>query len=174
MRIKTLCMFDNGYTIVDVNTENDLGVEGDKMGHCVGSYCDEVTSGNTTIYSLRDRRNEPHATIEVIPTLPLGRTRSRGRVDQIKGKGNAAPVEKYRPMIKQWLQTTGFTYENSPDYLNILSAEEIKEKLLAGELDKSMEQSLARSTKDPEIIRFYLSQILATGYTFEVAQTYPG
>ena len=27
--------FDNGYTIVDVSTENDLGVEGDKMGHCV-------------------------------------------------------------------------------------------------------------------------------------------
>ena len=77
--------FDNGYTIVDVNTENDLDVEGDKMGHCVGSYCDDVASGDTVIYSLRDARNEPHATIEVVPTLPLGRSRSRGRVDQIKG-----------------------------------------------------------------------------------------
>ena len=158
--------FENGFTIVDVNTENDLGVEGDKMGHCVGSYCDDVASGRTTIYSLRDRRNEPHATIEVVPTLPLGRNRSRGRVDQIKGKGNAAPVEKYRPMIKQWLQTTDFEYERSEDYLNILSAQEIKEKLFTGELDHDNERSLARNTEDPEIIKFFLSQILAAGYTF--------
>tara|TARA_Y100000592_G_scaffold99255_1_gene174654 strand:+ start:21056 stop:23527 length:2472 start_codon:yes stop_codon:yes gene_type:complete len=158
--------FDNGYTIVDVNTENDLSVEGDKMGHCVGSYCDYVASGETTIYSLRDPRNEPHATIEVIPTLPLGRTRSRGRVDQIKGKGNAAPVEKYRPMLKQWLQTTEFSYESSPDYLNILSADELREKLFSGELGKDSEQSLARTTDDPEIIQFFLDQIVAAGYTY--------
>ena len=155
--------FDNGYTIVDVNTENDLDVEGEKMGHCVGSYCDNVASGKTVIYSLRDAKNEPHATIEVVPTLPLGRTRSRGRVDQIKGKGNAAPVDKYRPMIKQWLQTTDFTYENSPDYLNMLPDEEIKEKLFAGDLDKGAEQQLARNTGDSEIIKFFLSQILAAG-----------
>jgi len=158
--------FDNGFTIVDVNTENDLGVEGDKMGHCVGSYCDDVASGRTTIYSLRDARNEPHATIEILPTLPLGRSRSRGKVEQIKGKGNAAPVEKYRPMIKQWLQTTEFEYENSPDYLNILSEEEVKERLFAGKLDADSERSLAKSTEDPEIIKFFLSQILAAGYTF--------
>ena len=158
--------FDNGYTIVDVSTENDLGVEGDKMGHCVGSYCDDVASGRTTIYSLRDARNEPHATIEILPTLPLGRSRSRGKVEQIKGKGNAAPVEKYRPMIKQWLKTTEFEYENSPDYLNILSGEEVKERLFTGNLDADSERSIARNTEDPEIIKFFLSQILAAGYTF--------
>ena len=158
--------FDNGFTIVDVNTEKDLEIEGEKMGHCVGSYCDNVAAGQVTIYSLRDARNKPHATIEVTPTLPLGRSRSRGRVDQIKGKGNAAPVEKYRPMIKQWLQTTDFAYESSPDYLNILSEQEIRDRLFAGELDKHAEQQLARSTEDPEIIKFFLSQILAAGYTF--------
>jgi len=158
--------FENGFTIVDVNTEKDLGVEGDKMGHCVGSYCDDVASGRTTIYSLRDARNEPHATIEVLPTLPLGRSRSRGKVEQIKGKGNTAPVEKYRPMIRQWLQTTDFEYESSPDYLNMLSAEEIKERLFTGKLDHDHERPLARNTEDPEIIKFFLSQILATGDTF--------
>ena len=158
--------FDNGFTIVDVNTENDLGVEGDKMGHCVGSYCDDVASGRTTIYSLRDARNEPHATIEILPTLPLGRSRSRGTVEQIKGKGNAPPVEKYRPMIKQWLQTTEFEYENSPDYLNILSEEEVKERLFTGKLDADSERSLAKSTEDSEIIKFFLGQILAASYTF--------
>ena len=151
--------FDNGFTIVDVNTENDLEVEGDKMGHCVGSYCDNVASGTTTIYSLRDPKNNPHATIEVIPTLPLGRTRSRGRVDQIKGKGNAAPVEKYRPMIKQWLQTTEFSYESSPDYLNILSSDEILEKFVEGNLEKQAQLQLIMNSEDPRIIDFCIEQL---------------
>ena len=158
--------FDNGFTIVDVDTENDLDVEGRKMKHCVGSYCDAVADGDLTIYSLRDRGNDPHATIEVVPTLPLGRTRSRGSVKQIKGSANSKPKEKYRVMILQWLRTTDLEYKNSPDYLNLLSDEELKQKLLDGELDKSSEQSLAMSTKDPEIIRFFLSQILATGYIY--------
>jgi hypothetical protein len=41
-----------------------LKFEGDTMGHCVGQYCDEVGRGDTNIYSLRDRRGEPHVTIE--------------------------------------------------------------------------------------------------------------
>ncbi|MBV5309076.1 PcfJ domain-containing protein [Chromatium okenii] len=41
-----------------------LKFEGDTMGHCVGQYCDEVAGGDSNIYSLRDRRGEPHVTIE--------------------------------------------------------------------------------------------------------------
>ena len=41
-----------------------LKFEGDTMGHCVGQYCDEVGRGDSNIYSLRDRRGEPHVTIE--------------------------------------------------------------------------------------------------------------
>jgi len=41
-----------------------LKFEGDTMGHCVGQYCDEVGGGQSNIYSLRDRRGEPHVTIE--------------------------------------------------------------------------------------------------------------
>jgi hypothetical protein len=41
-----------------------LKFEGDTMGHCVGQYCDEVAGGQSNIYSLRDRRGEPHVTIE--------------------------------------------------------------------------------------------------------------
>ena len=35
------------------------------MGHCVGGYCPDVTSGKTRIFSLRDKKGEPHVTIEV-------------------------------------------------------------------------------------------------------------
>lgn len=44
-----------------------LKYEGDTMGHCVGGYCDDVASGRSRIYSLRDAKGQPHVTIEVQP-----------------------------------------------------------------------------------------------------------
>jgi hypothetical protein len=41
------------------------------MGHCVGSYCDDVAGGKSRIYSLRDAKGEPHVTIEVKPNQYL-------------------------------------------------------------------------------------------------------
>lgn len=151
--------FDNGFTIVDVNTENDLDVEGDKMGHCVGGYCDEVAAGSVTIYSLRDRRNEPHATIEVS---------SGGGVDQIKGKGNSKPKDRYAKMILQWLRTTEFNYSSSPDYLNLLTDAELQQLMIdAAKGDESAMKALpprkipeiARSTESPELIDFFIGQV---------------
>ena len=160
--------FDNGFTIVDVNTEADIRTEGDKMGHCVGSYCDAVAEGRMDIYSLRDKRNKPHVTIEVKPTLPLGRGRSRGRVMQIKGFGNSKPKDRYAKMILQWLRTTDFDYSSSPDYLNLLTAEELQQLMIdAANGDESAMKALpprriaeiARSTESPELIDFFVSQV---------------
>lgn len=50
--------------------ESALNAEGEAMGHCVGNYCDDVVSGNTQIYSLRDPRGRPHVTVEVQPGIP--------------------------------------------------------------------------------------------------------
>lgn len=146
--------FDNGFTIVDVDTEHDLETEGDLMGHCVGGYCDDVAEGIMTIYSLRDKRNKPHATIEVTDS---------GFVEQIKGKGNDAPAEKYRGMIRQWLQTTEFDYSNSDDYLNLLSDEEIKELIVSGKLQKARVKEVLRSTESSELIDFFIGQVEAIG-----------
>ena len=44
-----------------------LSYEGDTMGHCVGGYCDDVASGQSRIFSLRDAKGEPHVTIETAP-----------------------------------------------------------------------------------------------------------
>ena len=49
--------------------EDALKYEGDTMGHCVGGYCPDVLEGRTKIFSLRDRRGEPHVTVEVRPPL---------------------------------------------------------------------------------------------------------
>ena len=37
------------------------------MGHCVGSYCEDVAQGGTRIFSLKDAKGEPHVTVEVGP-----------------------------------------------------------------------------------------------------------
>jgi hypothetical protein len=48
--------------------EDALRYEGDTMGHCVGGYCDDVVSGRSRIFSLRDAKGEPHVTIETKPS----------------------------------------------------------------------------------------------------------
>lgn len=44
-----------------------LRAEGDAMGHCVGGYCDDVASGRSRIFSLRDAKGNPHVTVEASP-----------------------------------------------------------------------------------------------------------
>lgn len=84
------------YKMVQLLSPKAAKCEGDSMGHCAGGYKPEH------LISLYDENNSPHVTLEV-----------RGRnVIQIKGKGNAAPVDKYKPMIKDFiasskLQVTG-------------------------------------------------------------------
>lgn len=51
--------------------EKQLKYEGDVMGHCVGGYCEDVLSGDSRIFSLRDAKGEPHVTVEVNPRNPI-------------------------------------------------------------------------------------------------------
>ena len=84
--------FKNGYKFIKLNkTEDSYKYEGNVMGHCVGSNFNHYQ--HSDIYSLRDKNNEPHATIEV----------KKGGVYQIKGKNNKAPIPKYIPYIETLL-----------------------------------------------------------------------
>lgn len=94
----------NGWTIQEVKTENDLEVEGNRMNHCVSSYCKDVQSGESIIYSLRDPNNEPHVTIEV--------TGDGKGIDQIQGNSNSEPKLIYKKMLKEW-----FSEPNAPKYI---------------------------------------------------------
>lgn len=59
--------------------EDALKYEGETMGHCVGGYCPDVVEGRSKIYSLRDKKGQPHVTIEVRP----GKVHSTGGVDSL-------------------------------------------------------------------------------------------
>lgn len=52
--------------------KKQLAYEGDTMGHCVGGYCDAVSSGESQVYTLRDKAGKPHVTIEVKPGVYKG------------------------------------------------------------------------------------------------------
>jgi hypothetical protein len=76
--------YPDGWNMVNVNSENDLDVEGAKMHHCVAGYWDNVRTGTSRIYSLRNPQNQPMATIEV----------QGKKVIQIKGPSNAKVTDE--------------------------------------------------------------------------------
>ena len=120
-----------GYKVL----EDALKYEGDTMGHCVGGYCPDVAEGRSRIYSLRDAKGEPHVTVETNPTgfvfsdirnavgderanemldrgldLPamakeIGYMPANEKINQIKGKGNKKPVDKYLPMVQDFVKS---------------------------------------------------------------------
>jgi len=82
----------SGYEVVKLKPA-DCQIEGNLMGHCVGSYKRQVSEGTSEIYSLRDSKNNPHVTIEV----------RHGKISQLYGKSNKMPVEKYQIILEDWL-----------------------------------------------------------------------
>lgn len=91
-----------------LRTSKCVEYEGAMMGHCVGGYGDAVESGKTLIYSLRDKNNEPHVTIELAPQ----QTAASISLEQIKGKENEPPVAKYREQVIDFLKKIYLTYDD--------------------------------------------------------------
>lgn len=118
--------------------EEALKYEGDVMGHCVGGYCDDVLSGRSKIYSLRDSKGEPRVTIEVRQNLnflkPLDFAESappslRKRIDEADAVKRVNTQAEYEELVR-----------NSPEYQEYLSRtspEEIVQIKGSGKKDSS-------------------------------------
>ena len=92
-----------------LTTPEALDFESEYMGHCVGKggYDKAVKEGAVQIYSIRDKNGEPHATFEV-----------RGNdIYQCKGKGNKAPVARYRPAVQEFVRQMKLDIKH--DFANI-------------------------------------------------------
>lgn len=115
---KVVKRWDDGFTMVQLSPE-DCQVEGDLMGHCVGDYADDVANGNTEIYSLRDPKNRPHVTIEVVPKMVWGKNHKELQytVEQIQGKENKEPVAKYHRYIDEWLHERDLHDDSTISYM---------------------------------------------------------
>ena len=65
--IEVVAEFERGFKMVQLQSREAFVLEGNAMGHCVGyeDYFERYQNGKIKIYSLRDERFRPHATIEV-------------------------------------------------------------------------------------------------------------
>ncbi len=95
--IKLFKAYPYGFKWVILTDKACLDHEGNIMGHCVGGggYDERVTTGNLTIFSLRDASNDSHVTAAIAGKI----------VEQVKGKQNKAPIAIYRPYVIDLLNT---------------------------------------------------------------------
>ena len=84
----------DGHFIIELKSENDVMVEGNKMSHCVGNYANAVTTGSSRIFSLRDLNNDPKVTFETNPNMMFYR--------QAFGPKNIRPEKPYSDMIDEF------------------------------------------------------------------------
>ena len=127
----------DGLSVYQLTTEEALDFESEYMGHCVGkgSYDKGVKDGSIKIYSIRDEHGEPHCTLDV-----------RGSdIMQIKGKQNKAPIHKYVPAIKMFIEQTKLNPKHDLKNLRLIKQDNKlydifnlpKDFVVAGDLDLS-------------------------------------
>ena len=191
----------------DTKTKEALNYEGESMGHCVGSYCEDVIGGNTRIFSLRDAEGKPHVTVEVTaqdapafydvnkhhfesnPELQryaefindtssseaefiddvTRKMKEMGiepvipepsyKIQQIKGKGNAKPADKYIPYVQDFVKNpvVDKNWADVGDFrnTNLLDARRIREH---GVVDSDIYREI-----EPELERIYQLQYSPSG-----------
>ena len=96
--------------MVKLKGKNAFEREGYLMRHCVSSYYGK----DTEVYSLRDKDNNPHATLE--------------KDQQIKGKGNGSINPKYVKYIVEFLEEIGMEVgDNEMKNLGYVNVENVTE-----------------------------------------------
>ncbi len=114
---ETVMAMAENFRIVRMFTPSALDREGVAMGHCIGqgAYDSSLHDGSRQFFSLRDRSNQPHATIEVI--------RSTNTVVHCQGKGNKAPVGRYIPYLQTFLKKEGYRLQVPPNRSGLLEVD---------------------------------------------------
>lgn len=102
--------FDDGFGWYILPSDICLKREGDLMGHCVGSYSDDIMEGKKLIVSLRGKNNKPHVTIG-LSIIERESDRLECEIEEIKGRANEVPHSKYRKYIDAFIGK----FENSLD-----------------------------------------------------------
>lgn len=97
-----------GWTVRKLNGD-EVKAEGDAMGHCIGSYKQDVDSGRLTALSLRDPKGDPHVTTGIMDDGWDGNgdrpEHEGGYIYDHKGKNNEEPKPEYNAMMRQYFET---------------------------------------------------------------------
>lgn len=98
---------EDGFTIVELRTEEALDRESAYMQHCIGngSYDDKVGTSRYKYISLRDSTNKPHVTMELL-------SNGNGEWDilQFQGKQNKIPLPRYVKVLTPFLQKADLNF----------------------------------------------------------------
>lgn len=80
------------YKWVQLLTKADCTEEGNVMGHCIGgsSHNTRISNGNSVAFSLRDKYNKPHITLEAYV-----KNEEIGNIFEFKGTANGVPKTEY-------------------------------------------------------------------------------
>ena len=93
--LHTLDYNDGKYLIVAFDKSDDFLNESAKLGHCVKTYIDRCSRGETNIYGIRKAESpqEPYFTL----TLD-----NNARVTQNLGLHNCLPPEEVKSFVRRW------------------------------------------------------------------------
>ena len=97
--------------VLQLTSPDSLAREGNRMNHCVADYADAIRLGECEIYSVRDLKGEPQATVEVDPD---------GFVMQVKGRANGPVAEPYKGAVRDFIRSRG--YAMLADFENVAFA----------------------------------------------------
>lgn len=126
--------------IVQLTDPSQLAIEGIRMSNCVGNYTGVCSSGHALIFSIRDKTNAPHVTIEYrlvrssngLPELHLV---------QQRGRGNEVPGSQYHGAL-QLLHRFSQSPQNRKKLLGLLIYQKAVERGgsdLAAKYSRSLE-----------------------------------
>ncbi len=101
--------YSDGFRWVQLTDPRELEVEGESMGHCVKNqnYQDELQDGESDFFSLRDKQNNPHITVQAERASGVGGA-VQHNIRQMKGRQNAKPIDKYQPYLADFVNVTGW------------------------------------------------------------------
>lgn len=88
----------NGWRTVRITSPERLKAEGDAMGHCVGSYCSDMASGDSFFSLMGPRQGggfEPHVTTHAVPAGPD----HIPALQEIRGRSNSDAKPEYLDML---------------------------------------------------------------------------
>jgi len=97
-KLKELNFSKGGLMIVVPTDVIEIIIEGQELGHCVGSYVDRVAKGQTAILFVR-RSESP---LQAFYTMEY----NEGKVIQCRGHHNADTTPEVKEFIREWLEWT--------------------------------------------------------------------
>lgn len=103
------------YKWVQLITKVDCKEEGSTMGHCIGNsgHSTRISNGNSVAFSLRDKFNRPHITIEADI-----KDNKIGNIFEFKGTANGVPKVEYSKYFIQLLEKYSFKGVSDTNFFN--------------------------------------------------------